>query len=61
MTVTDANTGGVATMFRMHIGGVNFVLSSGSQVHAFEKGKRYRAYYVMGTLPVILSAEPLEG
>jgi hypothetical protein len=60
MTVTDANTGGAATMFRVHIGGVNFVLSNGSQVHAFEKGKRYRAYYVKGTLPVILSAEPLE-
>jgi uncharacterized integral membrane protein len=60
MTVTDANTGGTATMFRVHIGGVNFVLANGSQVHAFDKGRRYRAYYVKGTLPVLLSAEPLD-
>lgn len=56
----DANTDGVDVMFRVHIGGVNFPLSNGSQVAAFEKGRRYRAYYVKSTLPVILSAEPLD-
>ena len=30
------------------------------QVQAFEKGRRYRAYYMQSTLPVILSAEPLD-
>jgi hypothetical protein len=60
MTVAASDAGGTATMFRVHIGGVNFVLTNASQVHAFDKGRRYRAYYVKGTLPVILSAEPLD-
>ena len=56
-TVGDANTNSSDTLYRVHIGGINFVLSNAAQVHAFEKGRRYRAYYVKGTLPVLLSAE----
>ena len=56
----DANQLGVDTMFRVHIGSVNFPVTSAAQVDAFEKGKRYRAYYVTSTLPVLLSAERLE-
>ena len=59
-TFGDANTAGVDTMYRVRIGSVNFPLSNGSQVHAFDKGRRYRAYYVQSTLPVILAAEPLD-
>jgi len=59
-TFGDANTGGVDTMYRVKIGTVNFPLSNGSQVQAFEKGRRYRAYYVKSTLPVILAAEQLD-
>ena len=59
-TFGDANQGGFDTMYRVHIGGVNFPVASNVQVNAFDKGRRYRAYYVKSTLPVILSAEPLD-
>jgi hypothetical protein len=59
-TYGDANTEGLDTIYRVRIGSVNFPLSNGSQVQAFDKGRRYRAYYVKSTLPVILSAEPLD-
>ena len=56
----DANTLGTDTLFRVHIGGVSFPVHGPEQVNAFEKGRRYRAYYVRGTLPVLLSAEALD-
>jgi hypothetical protein len=56
----DANTDSIDTMYRVRIGSVNFPLHDASQVNAFEKGRRYRAYYVKSTLPVILAAEPLD-
>ncbi len=56
----DANQEGFDTIHRVKIGGVNFPVASDIQVRAFEKGRRYRAYYVKSTLPVILSAEPLD-
>lgn len=56
----DANQVGVDTLYRVHIGPVNFPVQGPAQVNAFEKGKRYRAYYVKSTLPVLLSAEPLD-
>jgi hypothetical protein len=56
----DANQLGTDTMFRVHIGGVTFPVSGPAQVDAFEKGRRYRAYYVTSTLPVLLSAEALD-
>jgi uncharacterized membrane protein (DUF485 family) len=59
-TFGDANQEGFDTIHRVHIGGMNFPLASDLQVRAFDKGRRYRAYYVKSTLPVILSAEPLD-
>ena len=59
-TFGDANQEGFDTIHRVHIGGVNFPLASDLQVRAFDKGRKYRAYYVKSTLPVILSAEPLD-
>lgn len=56
----DANQIGTDTMFRVHIGNVSFPVASAAQTDAFEKGKKYRAYYVTSTLPVLLSAEKLE-
>ena len=56
----DANQEGFDTSHRVHIGGVNFPVASDLQVRAFDKGRTYRAYYVKSTLPVILSAEPLD-
>ena len=56
----DANQDGFDTIHRVRIGGVNFPVASDLQVQAFDKGRKYRAYYVKSTLPVILSAEPLD-
>jgi uncharacterized integral membrane protein len=59
-TFGDANQEGFDTIHRVKIANVNFPVASDLQVQAFEKGRRYRAYYVQSTLPVILSAEPLD-
>lgn len=48
----------VAVTFRLSIGKTTFVLSDQQQLDAFEDGKPYRAYYVKGTLPIIVAAEP---
>ncbi len=59
-TFGDANQEGFDTVHRVRIGGVNFPVTSDLQVRAFDKGRQYRAYYVKSTVPVILSAEPLD-
>jgi hypothetical protein len=59
-TFGDANQVGLDTIHRVRIGEVNFPVPSASQVNAFERGKRYRAYYLKSTVPVLISAEPLD-
>ena len=46
-------------MYRLKVGSVTFALHSADQVAAFRDGARYRAYYVKGTLPILISAEPV--
>ena len=48
---------GMMMMYRVKVGSVTFGLSRPDQVSAFEDGARYRAYYVQGTLPILISAE----
>lgn len=50
---------GVMMMYRIKVGSVTFPVSRADQVAAFQDGARYRAYYVKGTLPILVSAEPL--
>lgn len=50
---------GMMMMYRIKVGSVTFAVSRADQVAAFQNGARYRAYYVKGTLPILLSAEPL--
>jgi hypothetical protein len=50
---------GTASIYRLTVGSVTFPLSSADQLAPFESGKRYRVYYVKGTLPVVVSAEPV--
>ena len=59
-TFGDANQEGMDTMFRVRVGAINFPVQGPSQVNAFEKGKRYRAYYLKSTIPVLVSAERLD-
>jgi heme/copper-type cytochrome/quinol oxidase subunit 4 len=56
----DANQAGMDTIYRVRVGDVNFPVTGPSQVDAFDKGKRYRAYYVKSTVPVLISAELLD-
>ncbi|MEO6115150.1 MAG: hypothetical protein ABIP33_02090 [Pseudolysinimonas sp.] len=46
-------------VYRLKVGSVTFPLSRADEVAAFTNGARYRAYYVQGTLPILISAEPL--
>ena len=48
---------GVMMMYRVKIGSVTFAFQRADQVAAFHDGVRYRAYYVQGTLPIMVSAE----
>lgn len=56
----DTNQEGMDTIFRVRVGDLNFPVQGPSQVNAFEKGRRYRAYYLKSTVPVLISAEPLD-
>jgi uncharacterized protein (UPF0333 family) len=55
----NVDQGDVMTMYRIKVGSVTFAVSRSDQVTAFRDGARYRAYYVQGTLPILISAEPL--
>ncbi|HEX7835608.1 MAG TPA: hypothetical protein VF479_09100 [Pseudolysinimonas sp.] len=55
----DVGDAGTAAMYRLTVGPVTFPLSSSEQLAAFTEGQRYRVYYVKGTLPVVVSAEPV--
>ena len=44
-------------VYRLKVGSVTFPISSPEKLRAFTDGQRYRVYYVMGTLPVIVAAE----
>jgi hypothetical protein len=46
-------------MHRLTVGGVTFPIPSGDQLAAFTAGRRYRVYYVKGTLPMVVSAEQM--
>lgn len=46
-----------AAIYRLTVGKVTFPLSSAEQLAPFTEGRRYRVYYVKGTLPVVVSAE----
>ena len=48
---------GEAAVYRLTVGSVTFPLSSPDQLAPFVAGRRYRVYYVKGTLPVVVSAE----
>ncbi|MEO6532972.1 MAG: hypothetical protein ABIO06_05285 [Pseudolysinimonas sp.] len=50
---------GMMMMYRIKVGSVTFAVQRADQVAAFTDGARYRAYYVKGTLPILISAEPL--
>jgi hypothetical protein len=50
---------GMMMAYRIKVGSVTFAVSRADQVAAFQDGARYRAYYVQGTLPILISAEPL--
>jgi hypothetical protein len=50
---------GMMMMYRIKVGSVTFPVPTADQVTAFHDGARYRAYYVQGTLPILMSAEPL--
>jgi uncharacterized protein (UPF0333 family) len=53
----NMDDGGVMMMYRVKVGSVTFALQRADQVSAFHDGMRYRAYYVKGTLPIMVSAE----
>ncbi|MEO5921417.1 MAG: hypothetical protein ABIQ01_09785 [Pseudolysinimonas sp.] len=48
---------GMASVYRLTVGSVTFALSGPDQLAPFVDGRRYRVYYVRGTLPVVVSAE----
>ena len=58
-TTGNVDEVGLMTMYRVKVGSVTFAVSRADQVTAFRDGARYRAYYVKGTLPILISAEPL--
>jgi hypothetical protein len=49
----------MAPVFRLSIGKVTFPLTTPEPMTAFTTGHRYRAYYVNGTRPTLVSAEPV--
>jgi len=51
--------GAMMPMYRLSVGNVTFALATPEPMRAFTNGKLYRAYYVQGTLPVLVSAEPV--
>jgi hypothetical protein len=55
----NVDQGGLMMMYRIKVGSVTFAVHSPDQVAAFHDGAQYRAYYVQGTLPILISAEPL--
>jgi len=55
----NVDQGGLMMMYRIKVGSVTFAVSRPDEVAAFQDGARYRAYYVQGTLPILISAEPL--
>ena len=53
-------SGGIALpVYRLSVGKVTFALSTPEPMRAFTNGKQYKAYYVQGTLPILVSAEPV--
>lgn len=57
--MTPISGGRMMPMYRLSIGEVTFALSTPEPMQAFVNGDQYRAYYVRGTLPVLVSAEKL--
>src|SRR5664279_5208 len=55
----NVDQGGLMMMYRIKVGSVTFAVSRPDEVAAFQDGARYRAYYVRGTLPILISAEAL--
>lgn len=51
--------GALMPMYRLSIGEVTFALATPEPMRAFVNGHQYRAYYVQGTLPILVSAEKL--
>jgi hypothetical protein len=51
--------GAMMPMYRLSVGKVTFALATPEPMRAFTNGKQYRAYYVQGTLPILVSAEPV--
>jgi hypothetical protein len=51
--------GGMMPMYRLSVGKVTFALATPEPMRAFTNGHIYRAYYVQGTLPILVSAEPV--
>ena len=51
--------GAMIPMYRLSVGKVTFALATPEPMRAFTNGKQYRAYYVQGTLPILVSAEPV--
>ncbi|CAN5445165.1 hypothetical protein BH09ACT4_BH09ACT4_04630 [soil metagenome] len=49
----------VLPVYRLSVGKVTFALATPEPLAAFTNGKQYRAYYVKGTLPILVSAEPV--
>jgi len=51
--------GAMMPMYRLSIGTVTFALATPEPMRAFTNGHLYRGYYVQGTLPILVSAEPI--
>ena len=51
--------GAMLPVYRLSVGKVTFALSTPEPMRAFTNGKQYKAYYVQGTLPILVSAEPV--
>jgi membrane-bound ClpP family serine protease len=57
--VAPVSGGAMLPVYRLSIGSVTFALSSPEPMRAFVSGQQYKAYYVQGTLPILVSAEPV--
>lgn len=57
--VVPTSGGAMLPIYRLSVGSVTFALSTPEPMHAFVNGKQYKAYYVQGTLPILVSAEPV--
>ncbi|MEO8261475.1 MAG: hypothetical protein ABI566_02805 [Pseudolysinimonas sp.] len=51
--------GAMMPLYRLSVGKVTFALATPEPMRAFTNGAHYRAYYVQGTLPILVSAEPI--